>query len=437
MNPMGKKMLQGIAGAGLSVLQQLDRVLYGSISPLAIGDGNRDPYAAYRSCLKRGPVLRTLSNRGWMVLGFEETQALFLDSRFSSDMRTNKFISRLVRAAAGGGRVSLLDDPNMINRDPPDHTRLRKLVQQGFLHKYVLSLEPRIASIVDRCLDSYDPRTEQFDVLEQLAKPLPAIVIAEMLGLPEEDLPRFQALSNQLLGLTVLGNDELMQAGVRANNELQDYFAEVIEAKRKAPGQDLISRLIAAEEEGDRLSTEEMYSTCVLLLVAGHETTTRLIANGMYTLLKHPDQLALLQQDPSLTPNAVEEMLRYEPPVQLLGRFADSDFEFCGKQIKKNQMVIGVIGSANRDPKANKDPDVFDVTRQDIKHVSFGHGIHLCLGLNLARLEARVAINALLKRFPAMALADQEIVWTNIPLVRGMENLLIDVNEAASQTEAA
>jgi cytochrome P450 len=265
---------------------------------------------------------------------------------------------------------------------------------------------------------------------------LPAVVIAEMLGLPEADLPRFQDMSNRLLGLTALGNEALMQAGAIANDELEDYFKQAIEEKRKSPGQDLLSRLIEAEAEGDRLSPEEMYSTCVLLLVAGHETTTRLISNGMYTLLQHPAQLELLRRDPSLIPNAIEEMLRYEPPVQLLARFARSDMEFFGKKIKKNQMILPIIGSANRDPRANENPDVFDVTRKNIKHVSFGHGIHLCLGLNLARLEAKVAINALLKRFPAMTLADQEIVWTNIPLVRGMEHLLLDV-EGAARTEAA
>jgi hypothetical protein len=157
----------------------------------------------------------------------------------------------------------------------------------------------------------------------------------------------------------------------------------------------------------------------------------------MYTLLQHPEQLELLKRDPSLVPNAIEEMLRYEPPVQFMARFAQTDMEFFGKKIKKNQMILPIIGSANRDPRANENPDVFDVTRENIKHVSFGHGIHLCLGLNLARLEAKVAINSLLKHFPKMTLADQDIVWTNIPLVRGMENLLIDVDERATRTKAA
>jgi cytochrome P450 len=431
------KLFQMFAGALMAILRQVDKLVYGTESPLSQGDVNRDPYEAYKTGLSQGPLLRSLANQGWLVMGFEEVQALFLDPRFSSDIRTNKFISRVIKAAAGGRRVPLLDDPTMINRDPPDHTRLRKLVQQGFLHKYIQSLEPRIESIVARCLDSYDSESGQFDILEQLARPLPAIVIAEMLGLPEKDMPMFQEMSGRLLGLTALGNDALMQAGAAANDQLEEYFKTVIEEKRKSPGQDLMSRLIAVEEEGDRLSAVEMYSTCVLLLVAGHETTTRLISNGMYTLLAHPEQLELLKRDPSLMPNAIEEMLRYEPPVQFMARFAQTDMEFFGKKIRKNQMILPIIGSANRDPKANENPDVFDVTRENIRHISFGHGIHLCLGLNLARLEAKVAINALLKHFPEMTLADQEIVWTNIPLVRGMENLLIDVEERNARTKAA
>jgi cytochrome P450 len=162
-----KKLLQTSAGALLAVLRGLDRFLYGSVSPLSQTESNRDPYRAYRSGLSRGPILRSLSNRGWLVLGFEEAQALFLDPRFSSDVRTNKFVSRLIRATAGGKRVPLFDAPTMINRDRPDHTRLRKVVQQGFLHNYVLSMEPRIESIVARCLDSYDPRTGRFDVVER------------------------------------------------------------------------------------------------------------------------------------------------------------------------------------------------------------------------------------------------------------------------------
>ena len=371
-----------------------------------------------------------------MVLGFEEAQALFKDTRFGSDLRKNSFLTKAMRFAADGRPVPFLDSPTMLNLDPPDHTRLRKLVTQGFVHKYIRSLEPRVVSIVQSCLDRYEPETQQYDVVTRLAKPLPAIVIAELLGLPEEDLEDFHRMSNELLGLSALGNDELMGKGAVANQELVEYFETIITKKRENPSQDLMSRLIEAEEEGDRLTSEEMYSTCVLLLVAGHETTTRLISNGVYALLRHPDQLELLKNYPTLIENAIEEILRYEPPVQLMPRFAREDVVFYGKKIKKDQLIVPIIGSANRDPLANENPDVFDIRRKDIKHVAFGHGIHLCLGMTLARLEARVAINMLLQAFPNMLLAEQELIWTPIPLVRGTDNLIIDTN-AVSKVAAA
>lgn len=296
-------------------------------------------------------------------------------------------------------------------------------------------MEPGIVSIVRRCLDEYDPASGQFDVVQQLAKPLPAIVIAELLGLPETDLSRFHKLSEDLLGLTAIGDDEKMERGAIANEGLNNYFREVIEVKRENPDQAMISRLIQAEEEGDRLTAEELYSTCALLLVAGHETTTRLIGNGMYLLLKHPEQLRKLQADPSLAENAIEEILRYEPPVQLMPRFALEDIEFYGKKIKKNQLIVPIIASANRDPVANRNPDEFDIERKEIKHVSFGYGIHLCLGLTLARLEGKIAINMLLAHFPEMTMAEQELIWTPLPLVRGMDNLVIETNELSGNAE--
>lgn len=433
---MKRKLIQLLGRLAFLVLKQADRIFTGSVSGMSPEEEVRDPYTAFGIMRSRGRIQRSYMNRGWLVLGFEEAQTLFKDPRFSTDLRKNKFVTRMLRFASNGREISFLDNPTMLQMDPPDHTRLRKLAQQGFLHKYVLSLEPRIESIVKRCLESYDSEAGQFDIVQQLARPLPAIVIAEMLGLPEEDLDDFQDMSNRLLGLTALGDDDLMDEGARANEQLIEYFKSAIEDKRKSPGQDLMSRLIEAEEEGDRLTPEELYSMCVLLLVAGHETTTRLIGNGMYTLLQHPDQVEMLKQDPSLIPNAVEEMLRFEPPVQMMPRFAVEDTVFYGKKIKKNQMIVPVIASANRDPGANEDPDVFDIAREDIQHVSFGHGIHLCLGLNLARLEAKVAINLLLARFPHMTIAEQEIVWTPIPLVRGMDNLVVDVDEEAAKSAA-
>ena len=425
---MKRKMLLAAATVVISVLRLMDRYISGSRLDISDEEEVRDPYKMWRVLRSRGNVLRSYSNRGWMALGFEEVQALFRDPRFSSDIRTNKFISGAMRAASPNGRVPFIDDPTMLNLDPPDHTRLRKLVNHGFGQKYIVSMEPRIGEIVENCLDNYDAETGQFDVVEQLAKPLPSVVIGELLGLPADDLPQFQDMSNRLLGLTAIGDDERMSAGTAANDELVSYFEKVIDEKRRNPSQDLITRLIDAEEEEDRLTSAEMYSTCVLMLVAGNETTTRLISNGVYTLLQNPDQLELLKRNPDLMTNAVEEMLRYEPPVQLMPRYAQDDCEFYGKKIKKNQLIAAIIASANRDPAAYDNPEVFDITRKNIKHVSFGHGIHLCLGLNLARLEAKIAFTKLLARFPEMTLAEQEIVWTPLPIVRGMDNLIVNVN---------
>jgi cytochrome P450 len=318
---MKRKLLQAIGQLVMAILRKADYFITGSNTGISIEEERKDPYSVYKILRSRGRILRSYTNRGWMVVGFDEAQELFLDSRFGSDLRTNKPLSRMIRLAADGKKVSFLDDPAMLNLDPPDHTRLRKLATHGFLHKHILSLEPRVTEIVDRCLESYDTQSGTFNIVTQIAKPLPAIVIAELLGLPESDLTRFQKLSIDLLGLTALGDDEQMERGAKANEDLISYFSGIIDDKRRNPDQALISRLIAAEEEGDRLSAEEVYSTAILLLIAGHETTTRLISNGIYTLLQHPEQLALLRDNPDLAENAIEEMLRFEPPIQFVVRF--------------------------------------------------------------------------------------------------------------------
>jgi len=423
-----KTVLGAAAKLVMSFLNTLDILSVGRRAYPGKKENHQNPYTWFNVMRAKAPVIRSYANRGWTVLGYEQVQAAFLDSRLSSDMRNNDFLVRVLRAAADGQKIQLLDDPSMLNLDAPDHTRLRKLVSHGFLRKYILSLEPKIGVIVDHCLASIDPKAEGFDLMESLAKPLPAIVIAELLGLPDGDREQFQVWSAELLGLTMIDNAEMMEKGNIASNHLLDYFANIIEQKRKSSTQDLIGQLIAAEEEGDRLTSQEMYSTCVLLLLAGHETTTRLIGNGMYTLLLHPDQLTTLQQNPELTPNAVEEMLRYEPPVQLMPRFATEDMDFYGAKVKKNQLLLLVIASANRDEKMNPDPDKFDIHRDNISHVSFGYGIHLCLGLALARLEAKVAINALLKKFPDLTLSSQSIDWQPGGLIRGMEHLYVNTS---------
>lgn len=415
----------------LTVLQRVDRYVNGSHNGLSAKQTRQDPYPGYKQARARGPILRSYANRGWIVLGFEAAQAVFKDSRFGCDMRRNKWVVKVLRAGANGKPVPPLDNPSMLTLDGATHTRLRKLASRGFLHKYIQSLQPGIEEIVSRCLSVVGGHQERFDVVEKLAKQLPAIVIAEMLGLPESDRTRFQAWSDDLVGLTDIENPEKIEQGTIAGEELEAYLAGVIDNKRSQPGEDFISQLIAAEEDGDRLNAQEMYATCALLLSAGHETTTRLISNGLYLLLKHPEQLALLRKDRSLMDNAIEEMLRFEPPVQFLPRFATEDIEFYGNKIKKDQLLLVMIASANRDEAANPGGETFDITRESVKHVSFGHGIHLCLGMALARIEASVAFNALLDRFPNMSLSEQEVEWSDNAFVRGVEKLMVECGEPA------
>ena len=425
---MGVKQasLKAAISAATAVLRTADRYISGSNTGASAEELRLDPYSALATMRERGRVLRSYTNRGWWVLGFEEAQAAFKDRRLGSDLRKNPFVVRALRAVANGEPIPSLDSPAMLSLDPPDHTRLRKLSARGFIQRHIQSLEPKIHSLVNECLARIDG--DSTDIVDILAKPLPAIVIAELLGLPEEDREQFQTWSNDLLGLTQLEDKTAMSKGITASTHLLEYLEGVVERKRSAPGQDLIGQFIAAEEEGDVLSAEEIYSTCSLLLTAGHETTTRLISNGLYALLTHPSEYEKLCADPSLIPGAIEEMLRFDPPVQWMPRTAVEDFEFFGKQIRKNQLLTVSIAAANRDPAANDQPDQFNVSREAPNHVSFGHGIHLCLGMTLARLEAKVAFETILERYPKMSVTDQPPQWQVNNLVRGLESLQVQLH---------
>lgn len=405
----------------------IDYRFLGSASSMDDAKAINDPFTHYSTIRERGKVLRSVRNGGWMALGYDEVQQVFLDKRLSADMRKNAFVSGLIRAAADGRNVIFLDNPTMLNLDPPDHSRLRKLANHGFVHKSILKLEPRIRELVNECLDTID--SEQFDVVEVLAKPLPVLVIAELLGLPKEDVPWFQEISRKFLGITAIGNNELMDIGTDAGIELGEYFEKIIEQKRQKPGDDLISQLLAVEEEGDKLTKEELNSTCTVLLIAGHETTTHLIGNGMHLLLDHPHQMKKLREQQELIPNAVEEMLRMEPPVLFSARTALENLELGGKTVKKDQLVLAVIGSANRDPNRFTNPDEFNVERQDVGHIAFGYGIHLCIGMSLARLEAKVAFEQLLDRFPELSLPEQNIEFLQLPLNRGRQKLIVSTRD--------
>ncbi len=314
---------------------------------------------------------------------------------------------------------------NMLFSDPPDHTRLRALVNKAFTPRAVERLAPRIRRIIGELLDPV-AGGEGFDLIEAVAGPLPVIVIAEMLGIDPADRDDFKRWSE----LDVRTFNPFLSDEERANvssalGERDAYLRRVLARRRAEPRDDLLSALIAAEEAGDRLDDDEIVTMCELLLVAGNVTTTDLIGNGVWILLRHPAELDKLRADPSLIDNAVEEILRFESPVVQSVRIPTADVAIRGCPVRRGESVVVFLAAANRDPKVYAKPDRFDVTRRDVHHQSFGGGVHFCLGAPLARLEARLAISALLERFPHLRLADESPVWRALPVFRGLAKLRV------------
>jgi len=386
-----------------------------------------NPYKTYNSMRSHKPILFSQTTRLHWVTKMEFAQEMLRDKRFSVDDRKYPIAEKRRKEFKKAGREIMLEqfeNPSMLKLDPPDHSRIRKLVQYGFTNRYITSLEPEIKKIIEDCLDKVHNQ-DSFDLIEDLAKPLPAIVIAKMMGLPNEDLDQFQAWSEDLLvGVGGIGTskEDIKKSG-DAYEALIRYFEEIILNRKTSPGDDFIGKLIQAEESGDKLNVKEMYGTCLLLLIAGHETTTRLIGNGMFTLFNHLDQMNHLQNNFELIPNAIEEMLRYEPPVHATVRFAENEMIYDGKTYKRGTPFAVSIAGANRDPEANENPNEFDITRDDIKHISFGYGPHMCIGASLARIESRIAFECLFERFKNLELEDKNPVWGRNLIFRGFDNL--------------
>jgi len=382
-----------------------------------------DPYPAYHSLRELGRVHRTTPEGPWYVTGYDEIHQLLSDSRFGEAAGRGGRI-RLSRSHREGPEQLLGRVDTMLSTEPPDHTRLRKLVSKAFTPRSIEDQRQRIQAIVDEILDAVT--TAEFDLVQTLAWPLPVIVIAEMLGVPREDRDRFKRWSDAMIA-TLGGDYSLLAEARRSNEELVEYVSTIMEDRRRAPQADLISRLVAAEEEGSQLSEDEILGTIALLLVAGNETTTHLIANGMLALFRHPHEMQRLRDDPSLIPSAVEEFLRFCGPVHTTRRLALVDAELGGVAIARGDIIIAILAAANRDPAKYGDPDRFDVTRNPTDSVAFGDGIHFCLGAPLARAEAQVAISSLLRRYPHMQLVDPSPEWGGTFAVRGVKELRISV----------
>ncbi len=391
-----------------------------------------DPYKTYNSMRSHKPILFSQTTRLYWVTKMEFAQEMLRDKRFSVDDRKYPIADKRRKEFKKAGREIMLEqfeNPSMLKLDPPDHSRIRKLVQYGFTNRYITSLEPEIKQIVEGCLDKVHNQ-DSFDLIEDLAKPLPAIVIAKMMGLPNEDLDQFQAWSEDLLvGVGGIGTskEEIKKSG-DAYEALIRYFEKIILSRKDKPSDDFIGKLIQAEEEGDKLNIKEMYGTCLLLLIAGHETTTRLIGNGILTLFNHPEQMKSIKENFELIPNAIEEMLRFEPPVHATVRFAENDMVYAEKKYKRGTPFAVSIAGANRDPDANPNPNIFDIFRKDIKHISFGYGPHMCIGASLARIESRIAFEILFERFSNMSLQNKNPEWGKNLIFRGFDNLRIHTN---------
>lgn len=315
----------------------------------------------------------------------------------------------------------------MLFRDPPNHTRLRTLINQAFTPRIVEQLEPRIQEIALHLLSSFEPGS-RFDFVQEFAFALPVVVIADLLGVPMEDRDQFKNWSTLFIRtIDFKPTLETLIQGEQATLSFREYFREIVRHRRHHPKDDLISELIRVREKGDSLTEEELLDMCILILVAGHETTVNLIANGMYLFATHPDAQALLRRDSKFLASAVEEVLRYESPIQATGRIIGEDMQYKGYHLKRGDIINAWLASANRDESVFSNPDVFDVTRQNNPHLSFGQGIHYCLGAPLARKEAAISFETILAKYDTVRLATQQVEWAPMTAIRSLKELILQV----------
>ncbi len=405
---------------------------------LATTEGRKDPYTRYRRLREAAPVYS--SGIGFTVCTrYEECQSVLRDSRLGKEQG-----DRSEQIAAQYGHLEIFpqirdimedDRRSLLFLNPPDHTRLRSLVSKAFTPRTVERLRPKIVALVDGLFDQIVPGVVT-NVMDAIAFPLPANVISTMIGVPESDWPRFRTAVGAATALIEpIVPDDVMERGLAAQMELDGYFHELVALRRRDPRDDLLSQLIAVEEGSDRLSGRELISTAILLFAAGFETTTNLIGNGLYALLTHPDQLERLRSDlvrgqhDAVIRTAVEELLRYDSPVQFDGRQAFCDLEIAGVKVPALSQVVTVLGAANRDPEHFSHPDELDLRRDEGPPLSFANGIHFCLGASLARAEGQVVFGRMLERFSTIELTDEDPEWKPRVTLRGLAELPVVFSE--------
>jgi cytochrome P450 len=397
------------------------------ISPLLLElrkyEHRSNPYPLYKHWRETSPMHHSEAGF-WTLTRYDDIVAVLRDDTFSVDPKNatapEDFLGpppedqSMFRELSG--RVLLFTDP-------PDHTRIRGLVTKAFTRRRIEELRPHVEDIVGDLLAGVH---DEMDVIENFAYPLPALVICELMGVPVSDRDRFKGLSGDIAPiLDPFTEPETLQKAVNTAGLFVMYFADLIEKRRADPQDDLLSALVAAEEGGQHLNMEELIGLCVLLFIAGHETTQNLIGNGLHALLKNRTQLELLRDDRSLSRNAIEELLRYDSPVQLTARSPLEDVEVSGEKIRKGEEVVVLLGAGNRDPAVFENPDALDITREKIPVISFGGGVHFCLGAPLARMEGQIAFTQLLSRFPNIELAEDEPQYRDTLTLRGLKGLKV------------
>jgi cytochrome P450 len=394
----------------------------------------RDPFPLFRRMREEDPVHWSPRLKAWVLTRYDDNKAVCLDREMSSDRLRPFFATLPGPEAARIGDIIRYLTHWMVFRDPPDHTRLRRLTSKVFHLQSMNAMRPAAEELTQWLFERIDARigkNGEIDFVADFAGPLPALVIMAMLGVPREELARVKRMSDEIalfIGSSRMAQDKY-DIAERATREMAAFFRELIEDRRRARRDDLLSQLVHLEEDGDRLTEDELIATCILLLFAGHETTTNHIANGLASLLRFPDQMEALRADAALAPRAVEELLRYDGPSGAQVRVVKVEQELRGKVLKTGDRVFLMLNAANRDPEAYEQPDRLWMDRGGPAHLTFGFGMHICLGFPLARMEGQVALPAVARRWKEIALAVPEarIEWLNSMVFRGMKSLPLRV----------
>ena len=401
---------------------------------IASGDLERNPYPIYAQLRRDHPILRSERWNCWVLSRHEEVAAVLKDTdHFSSVGRVVRSLHRELSPEEQEEVRPLIDhySSGLINSDPPDHTRMRKLVQGSFSPRTLKQLKPQVADIVDELLDRAEA-TGKIEAVENFTFQVPVRVIAEMMGVPVSMRERFKEWSVETTEFMATPRPtlEVARRSQKALLELRSFFAGQFEERRQQPGEDVISLLVSATDEGEKLTEEELQSTCVTILIGGHETTTSLLASALWILAGDPDLRSHMRNHPDEWPAFVEEVLRMEPPFQRILRVVNEPTEILGQRMEAGDSVMLLLGSANRDENVFEEPDTFRPDRGSRKHVSFGHGIHVCLGAGLARLEAPIALQRFVERFPEFYAESDTPAWHD-GMIRGLTRLPLRLNGAS------